>query len=94
MKSRTLLTIIVAALLVCSVAVAYKLTKSQAAGSSEESIATIGDKHITRQDWMKKMEDEYGKSTLEDMINAQVVEELAKRINSQFQTANWSGNFF
>ncbi|AMQ72593.1 MULTISPECIES: peptidyl-prolyl cis-trans isomerase [Bacillus] len=79
MKSRTLLTIIVAALLVCSVTVAYKLTKSQAAGSSEESIATIGDKHITRQDWMKKMEDQYGKSTLEDMINAQVVEELAKK---------------
>ena len=73
------MTIIVAALLVCSVTVAYKLTKSQAAGSSEESIATIGDKHITRQDWMKKMEDQYGKSTLEDMINAQVVEELAKK---------------
>ncbi len=28
---------------------------------------------------MKKMEDEYGKSTLEDMINTQVVEELAKK---------------
>ncbi len=40
------------------------------------------------------MEDQYGKSTLEDMINAEVVEELAKRINSQFQTANWSGSFF
>ena len=40
------------------------------------------------------MEDEYGKSTLEDMINAQVVEELAKRINSQFQTANWAGISF
>lgn len=94
MKSRTLLTIIVAALLVCSVAVAYKLTKSQAAGSSEESIATIGDKHITRQDWMKKMEDEYGKSTLEDMINAQVVEELAKKNKLTVSNSELSGNFF
>ncbi|MBT2575085.1 peptidyl-prolyl cis-trans isomerase [Bacillus sp. ISL-51] len=79
MKSRTFLTLIVGALLVCSVGIAYKLTKSQAAGSSEESIASIDDKNITRQEWMKKMEDQYGKSTLEDMINAEVVEELAKK---------------
>lgn len=62
----------------CTVA-AYTLTKSQAAGSSQESIASIGDKSITRQEWMKKMEDQYGKSTLEDMINTEVVEELAKK---------------
>ncbi|MCY8487650.1 peptidyl-prolyl cis-trans isomerase [Bacillus atrophaeus] len=80
MKSRTIWTIIVGVLLVGCIVVAYKLTKSQAAATqSQESIATIGDKSVTREDWLKKMEDEYGKSTLEDMINVRVVEQLAKK---------------
>ncbi|MCG8398652.1 peptidyl-prolyl cis-trans isomerase [Bacillus atrophaeus] len=80
MKSRTIWTIIVGVLLVSCIVVAYKLTKSQgAATQSQESIATIGDKRVTREDWLKKMEDEYGKSTLEDMINVRVVEQLAKK---------------
>lgn len=80
LKSRTIWTIIVGVLLVSCIVVAYKLTKSQgAATQSQESIATIGDKRVTREDWLKKMEDEYGKSTLEDMINVRVVEQLAKK---------------
>ncbi|MCY8919045.1 peptidyl-prolyl cis-trans isomerase [Bacillus atrophaeus] len=80
MKSRTIWTIIVGVLLVSCIVVAYKLTKSQAAATqSQESIATIGDKSVTREDWLKKMEDEYGKATLEDMINVRVVEQLAKK---------------
>ncbi|TAH78259.1 peptidylprolyl isomerase [Bacillus subtilis] len=82
MKSRTIWTIILGALLVCCIAVAYTLTKSQAgASSSSESIATIGGKSVTREEWLKEMEDQYGKSTLEDMINVRVVEQLAKKNN-------------
>ncbi|WP_439187401.1 peptidyl-prolyl cis-trans isomerase [Bacillus subtilis] len=82
MKSRTIWTIILGALLVCCIAVAYTLTKSQAgASSSGESIATIGGKSVTREKWLKEMEDQYGKSTLEDMINVRVVEQLAKKNN-------------
>ena len=82
MKSRTIWTIILGALLVCCIAVAYTLTKSQAgASSSDESIATIGGKSVTREEWLKEMEDQYGKSTLEDMINVRVVEQLAKKNN-------------
>lgn len=80
MKSRTIWTIILGALLVCCIAVAYTLTKSQTgASSSGESIATIGGKSVTREEWLKEMEDQYGKSTLEDMINVRVVEQLAKK---------------
>lgn len=80
MKSRTIWTIILGALLVCCIAVAYTLAKSQAgASSSGESIATIGGKSVTREEWLKEMEDQYGKSTLEDMINVRVVEQLAKK---------------
>ncbi|TDY52535.1 peptidyl-prolyl cis-trans isomerase [Bacillus subtilis] len=82
MKSRTIWTIILGALLVCCIAVAYTLTKSQAgASSSGESIATIGGKSVSREEWLKEMEDQYGKSTLEDMINVRVVEQLAKKNN-------------
>ncbi|AMK70746.1 MULTISPECIES: peptidyl-prolyl cis-trans isomerase [Bacillus] len=82
MKSRTIWTIILGALLVCCIAVAYTLTKSQTgASSSGESIATIGGKSVTREEWLKEMEDQYGKSTLEDMINVRVVEQLAKKNN-------------
>lgn len=82
MKSRTIWTIILGALLVCCIAVAYTLTKSQAgASSSGESIATIGGKSVTREEWLKEMEDQYGKSTLEEMINVRVVEQLAKKNN-------------
>ncbi|MCY7831236.1 peptidyl-prolyl cis-trans isomerase [Bacillus spizizenii] len=82
MKSRTIWTIILGALLVCCISVAYTLTKSQAGASpSGESIATIGGKSVTREEWLKEMEDRYGKSTLEDMINVQVVEQLAKKNN-------------
>ncbi|MDR4432844.1 peptidyl-prolyl cis-trans isomerase [Bacillus tequilensis] len=82
MKSRTIWTIILGALLVCCISVAYTLTKSQAgASSSGESIATIGGKSVTREEWLKEMEDQYGKSTLEDMINVRVVEQLAQKNN-------------
>lgn len=68
--------------MVCCIAVAYTLTKSQAgASSSGESIATIGGKSVTREEWLKEMEDQYGKSMLEDMINVRVVEQLAKKNN-------------
>ncbi|CAF1856282.1 Foldase protein PrsA 2 [Bacillus subtilis] len=68
--------------MVCCIAVAYTLTKSQTgASSSGESIATIGGKSVTREEWLKEMEDQYGKSTLEDMINVRVVEQLAKKNN-------------
>ncbi|UTX05313.1 peptidyl-prolyl cis-trans isomerase [Bacillus inaquosorum] len=80
MKSRTIWTVILGALLVCCIAVAYTLTKSQAGASpSGESIATIGGKSVTREEWLKEMEDQYGKSTLEDMINVRVVQQLAKK---------------
>ncbi|MCY8869545.1 peptidyl-prolyl cis-trans isomerase [Bacillus inaquosorum] len=80
MKSRTIWTVILGVLLVCCIAVAYTLTKSQAGASpSGESITTIGGKSVTREEWLKEMEDQYGKSTLEDMINVRVVEQLAKK---------------
>ncbi|MFY0761105.1 peptidyl-prolyl cis-trans isomerase [Metabacillus dongyingensis] len=44
-----------------------------------ESIAVVGKKEITREDWMAELEERFGKETLEEMINFTVVEELAEK---------------
>ncbi|WP_175637983.1 peptidyl-prolyl cis-trans isomerase [Metabacillus schmidteae] len=46
---------------------------------TDETIATIGDKKITREQWMAELESRYGKDTLKELINIQVVEELAEK---------------
>jgi len=49
--------------------------------TTSETIATIGDTTITREQWMAELESRYGKDTLRELINIQVVEELAKKHN-------------
>jgi foldase protein PrsA len=44
-----------------------------------EVIATIGETSITREQWMEELETRFGKDTLKELINSQVVEELAKK---------------
>lgn len=65
---------------------AYFLTKDDsiaaigpASNGSSESIASVGDKEITREQWMAELEDRFGRETLEEMINFTVVEELAEK---------------
>ncbi|HZH58542.1 MAG TPA: peptidyl-prolyl cis-trans isomerase [Metabacillus sp.] len=49
--------------------------------TTSETIAIIGDTTITREQWMAELESRYGKDTLRELINIQVVEELAKKHN-------------
>ncbi|KEZ49654.1 peptidyl-prolyl cis-trans isomerase [Metabacillus indicus] len=65
---------------------AYFLTKDDsiaaigpASNGSSESIASVGGKEITREQWMAELEDRFGRETLEEMINFTVVEELAEK---------------
>ncbi|MEK3806577.1 peptidyl-prolyl cis-trans isomerase [Bacillus sp. FSL H8-0547] len=65
---------------------AYFLTKDDsiaatgpASKGSSESIASVGDKEITREQWMAELEDRFGRETLEEMINFTVVEELSEK---------------
>jgi len=41
-------------------------------------VATIAGEEITRQEWLSELETRYGEETLRDMINAKVIETLAK----------------
>ncbi|EWH22633.1 peptidyl-prolyl cis-trans isomerase [Bacillus haynesii] len=81
MKSRTLWPIILGAIFVNCIVIAYVLTKAQTASSSsaQEVIAHIGKNGITREEWLSEMEERYGKSTLEDMINDRVVTQMAEK---------------
>ncbi|WP_066321822.1 peptidyl-prolyl cis-trans isomerase [Bacillus sp. FJAT-29814] len=59
----------------------FFLSKSGEVGgaAAEEAVATIGKKKITRQDWLHELETRYGKDVLRDLINQQVVQEMAKK---------------
>ncbi|MBR0592024.1 peptidylprolyl isomerase [Bacillus pumilus sxm20-2] len=83
LKARVVWTFILVLLMINAVVIAYVLTKSQMSQASSneksgEEIASIGKEKVTRQEWLKKMEDRYGKATLEQMINQKVVDQLAK----------------
>lgn len=47
----------------------------------DETVATIGEEKITRQDWMAAMESRYGKETLQTLVNEAVMEKAAKEYN-------------
>ncbi|MCA1032816.1 peptidyl-prolyl cis-trans isomerase [Bacillus timonensis] len=44
-----------------------------------EVVATIGDSQISRQEWLSEMEARYGKQTLEDLVDQEVIKQMAKK---------------
>jgi foldase protein PrsA len=53
----------------------------ETASYTEEVVATVGDKNITRQEWLHQLEKLYGKETLRDVINREVIYQLAEKYN-------------
>jgi foldase protein PrsA len=51
----------------------------ETASYTEEVVATVGDKNITRQEWLHQLEKLYGKETLRDVINREVIYQLAEK---------------
>ncbi|MGM7684105.1 peptidyl-prolyl cis-trans isomerase [Cytobacillus sp. Hm23] len=50
---------------------------------SEEIIASVGNEDIYRQQWLNELEAEYGKATLQNIIDRKVIELLAEKYNIQ-----------
>jgi foldase protein PrsA len=46
--------------------------------SSRETVATVGNENITRQEWLNELETKYGEETLRDLIDKKVITTLAK----------------
>ncbi|HSO56721.1 MAG TPA: foldase, partial [Paenisporosarcina sp.] len=44
-----------------------------------EVVASVGKEKISREDWMVAMEEQYGKETLLELVNAQVMDTAAKK---------------
>ncbi|WP_040206531.1 peptidyl-prolyl cis-trans isomerase [Neobacillus jeddahensis] len=62
--------------------IAFFLGRTTDAGgvaNNEESVATIGKKTISRQDWLNELEAKYGKDVLKDMIDQKVIGEMAAK---------------
>lgn len=92
MKTKTVWTIIIALVMLNCLTVAYFVTsegesveKASTLINSDqvdnEVVARIGDKQITRQEWLGELETHYGKQILEDMIDEQVIKHMAKKYN-------------
>ncbi|MCM3655058.1 peptidyl-prolyl cis-trans isomerase [Metabacillus litoralis] len=82
MSGRTLWSIIFGLILINCITVGYFLSKERGilpVSSNGETIATIGEATITREQWMAELESRYGKDTLKDLVNMKVVEELAEK---------------
>lgn len=82
LSRRTLWSIIFGLVLINCITVGYFLSKERGilpVSSNDETIATIGDATITREQWMAELESRYGKDTLKDLVNMKVVEELAEK---------------
>ena len=77
---RNQLWIVVAALIMLNcITVAYFLSKTNGSSISNEAVAQVGKKEISRQEWLNELETRYGKDVLKDMIDQQVIEEMAAK---------------
>ncbi|USK33976.1 peptidyl-prolyl cis-trans isomerase [Bacillus sp. F19] len=85
MNGKTVWSIIFGLVIINCFTLAYFLSKDDSIAAvvsgnqKSESIAVVGKKEITREDWMAELEERFGKETLEEMINFTVVEELAEK---------------
>jgi foldase protein PrsA len=48
-------------------------------GMGKETVATVGDQKITRQEWLNELEERYGEDTLRDLVDKKVIENMADR---------------
>ena len=48
---------------------------------NKESVATVAEEHITRQEWLTAMEQRYGKEVLQTLVSERVMLEAAKKNN-------------
>lgn len=82
MGKKQLWIVIAGLLLLNCLTIAFFLAKTQDAGGTlmnDESVAKVGKYSISRQDWLNELEARYGEEVLKDMINQQVIQEMAAK---------------
>lgn len=81
MKRKQLWIVIAALIMLNCLTVAFFLSKMNEAGGTaiKEVVATVGKSEISRQEWLNELENRYGKDVLKDMIDQQVIKEMAAK---------------
>lgn len=81
MKRKQLWIVIAALVMLNCLTVAFFLSKMNEAGGTaiKEVVATVGKNEISRQEWLNELENRYGKDVLKDMIDRQVIKEMAAK---------------
>jgi foldase protein PrsA len=85
LSGKTLWSIIFGLVIINCFTIGYFLTKDRdfipvsSNDEASETIATIGETTITREQWMAELESRFGKDTLKELVNIKVVEELAEK---------------
>lgn len=54
-----------------------------ATSTTDEVVATVGNQTITHQDWLNQLEKSYGEETLKEIINREVIYQLADKYSIQ-----------
>jgi foldase protein PrsA len=78
LRRRQLWTVIAALILLNCLTIVFFLSKEKDT-SNDEVVATVGKVEITRQEWLNELESRYGKDVLRDMIDQNVIKEMAAK---------------
>ncbi len=78
-KKRHYLLVIAGLLILNLITVSVILLKPQWLLNNGESVATIGNEDISRQEWLNELEAKHGEAVLRELIDQQVVQEMAKK---------------
>jgi foldase protein PrsA len=82
LRRKQLWMVIAALIMLNCLTIAFFLSKTTEASStsvSNEAVASIGKKTISRQEWLDELVNRYGKDVLKDMIDQKVVNEMAAK---------------
>jgi foldase protein PrsA len=81
LKRKQLWIVIAALIMLNCLTIAFFLSKMNEAGGTaiKEVVATVGKSEISRQEWLNELETRYGKDVLKDMIDRQVIKEMAAK---------------
>lgn len=79
LEKKQLWLVIAGLILVNCLTVTFFLTNPGRFTGGDEVVATVGKEKVTRQDWLTKMEEQYGESVLRDLVDTRVIEAMANK---------------
>ncbi|RDU34780.1 peptidylprolyl isomerase [Neobacillus piezotolerans] len=82
MKTRELWLVIAALVVLNALTFFYFLSRSETASGfhkDSETVAKVGKDTISREEWLNELEARYGKDTLRDLVDREVVSQMAKK---------------